>query len=107
MHKLFNIFNKHAIQFKKFIITEDLNCDLLSSFHVSNHLKTYISLKTYYMCGATHHVNNNETWLNEILLDNKYKKGSYFKSMQPFISGHDYLVCEYLIDMPKRCALQN
>ncbi|XP_074101784.1 uncharacterized protein LOC141529211 [Cotesia typhae] len=86
----------------------DLNCDLLSSSYVSNHLKTYISEQSLHCVpyGATHHTNNNETWLDVILLDNKSKQGAYFKSHQPFMNGHDYLVCEYLLNLPKRWEKQ-
>lgn len=107
LNEFFDIFNKYAIQSKNFIIT-DLNCDLISFSYVSNHLKTLISEQSRHCVpyGATHHVDNSESWLDVILMDNKCKQGAFFQSNQPFINGHDYLVCEYLLDLPKRCEKQ-
>ncbi|XP_074096374.1 uncharacterized protein LOC141525708 [Cotesia typhae] len=82
----------------------DLNCDLLESSYVSNLLKTFISELSLYCVPyeATHHSNNKDSWLDVVLLDNRCKLGNYHKSQQPFISGHDYLICEYVFETTKK-----
>ncbi|CAG5093309.1 Protein of unknown function, partial [Cotesia congregata] len=69
----------------------------------SNHLNTFI-LESSLFCipfNATHHTERSDSWLDVILLDDQSKLGNYFKSDALFIAGHDYLYCEYQIDLPK------
>lgn len=104
LNEFFEIHSDIASRYKNFIITGDLNCDLLTNSFLSNHLKTFISELSLHSIpyGATHHTRNKDSWLDVVLLDNNSKQGMFFESNHPFICGHDYLFCEYVFDMPKK-----
>lgn len=104
LNEFFEIHSNLATNFKNIVITGDLNCDLLSSAYFSNHLKTFIAELSLHCVpyGATHHINSKDSWLDVVLLDNKCKQGTFFRSKQPFINGHDYLYCEYIFDVPNK-----
>ncbi|CAG5073918.1 Similar to gprs: Serine-enriched protein (Drosophila melanogaster) [Cotesia congregata] len=104
LNDFFDIISKLMTNYKNLIITGDLNCDLLESTYISKHLKSFISELSLYCVSyqATHHSNNRDSWLDVVLLDNQCKLNSYYKSKQPFINGHDYLVCDYMFDSPNK-----
>lgn len=52
--------------------------------------------------GATFHKNNCNSWLDVTLFDSKSKLVSFEKSDAPFINGHGYLLCTYLLNNPNR-----
>lgn len=104
LDKFFDIHSNLMSNYKNSIITGDLNCDLLDSTSVSNHLKNFITELSLHCVpyGATHHVRNKDSWLDVILLDNTCKQGLFLISNHPFISGHDYLFYEYIFEVPKQ-----
>ncbi|XP_044577583.1 uncharacterized protein LOC123260519 [Cotesia glomerata] len=71
-----------------------------------NHLQSFITELSLFCVpfGATHHSNNKDSWLDVIILDNQSKMVNFCKSNQPFINGHDYLVCDYKFDFEKPSA---
>lgn len=80
----------------------DLNCNLLKSDRLSNHLQSFISESGLYCVpyGPTFHTTETESWLDVIIIDNEDKLVRYSKSSLPFIGGHDYLLCEYRLEPP-------
>lgn len=104
LNEFFETIMKMMPNYNNLIITGDLNCDLLESSYISNHLKSFISELSLFCVpfGATHHSLNKDSWLDVVLLDNKCKLGQFYKSNQPFINGHDYLGCEYFFYTPKK-----
>ncbi|CAG5093050.1 Protein of unknown function, partial [Cotesia congregata] len=102
-HTLFNFFNvysKYSSSSKNSIIAGDLNRNLLESTWASNHFNSLIFVS------ALHCVPFKE-WIKKFLvlglekLDLESKLGTFFKSDSPFISGHDFLFCEYLVYLSK------
>ncbi|CAG5096869.1 Protein of unknown function [Cotesia congregata] len=59
----FDIHSKLTTKYKNFIITGDLNCDLLDSTYTSNHLKTFISELSIHCVpyNSTHHIRNKDS----------------------------------------------
>ncbi|CAG5100602.1 Protein of unknown function [Cotesia congregata] len=104
LNEFFENLSKLMANYKNLVITSDLNCDLLDTSFVSNHLKNYIAELSLHCVPfeVTHHIVDKNSWLDVVLLDNKIKQKSYFKSLKPFISGHDYLVCDYTFDVSKQ-----
>ncbi|CAG5103035.1 Protein of unknown function, partial [Cotesia congregata] len=106
LDEFFNVICKLMINYKNLIITGDLNFDLLESSITPNHLQSFITELSLFCVpfGATHHSNNKDSGLDVIILDNQSKMVNFCKSNQPFISGHDYLVCDYTFDILKPSA---
>lgn len=103
LNDFFNIYLKLGPDFKNCIIAGDLNCNLLVSDTAANHLKTFICDSSLYCVrfGATYHEQNSDSWQDVIIVDSENKVGKFFKSSVPFINGHDFLFCEYIINYHK------
>ncbi|XP_044591465.1 uncharacterized protein LOC123269694 [Cotesia glomerata] len=96
-----NINQPEYLIFDVILTSGDLNFDLLETSETPNHLQSFISELSLYCVpfNATHHSNNEDSSLDVIILDNQSKMAYYRKSNQPFINGHDYLLCYYTFDI--------
>ncbi|CAG5100621.1 Protein of unknown function [Cotesia congregata] len=97
-------FNKFYSTYNNIVIMGDLNCNLLKSDRPANHLKSFIAESNLHCIpyGATFHTTETHSWLDVIIVDSKDKLGNYSKSLRPFIGGHDYLVCNYKLELTSK-----
>lgn len=94
--------------YKNVVLARDLNSDLLIDDFYSSNLRQLIFEQSLYLVpfGATHHLENSDTWLDIIKADNATKIRSHEKSAAPFISGHDYLIVDYVFNAPAKQEIE-
>lgn len=79
---------------------DDLNCYLLKFDCLANYLMSFIAKSGlhYIPFGPTFYIISVDFWLDVIIIDISDKLGNFSKSPAPFISGHDYLFCSYILE---------
>ncbi|CAG5109295.1 Protein of unknown function [Cotesia congregata] len=101
LDSFFAQFSKYYPLYNNVLIMGDLNCNMLKSERSANHLKSFISEAGLYCIpfGLTFHTIDVDSWLDVIIIDGINKLGTFTKSASPFIGGHDYLLCNYKLEL--------
>ena len=99
LDELRNDLDKHLYFYENFIITGDLNCNLLRSGYEAEYLRNFAGSFALHIIpsGPTYHTSHSDSLLDVVITDDAKKVKSFSKSHVPFIAGHDIIRFEYVI----------